>query len=177
MFAGLLRSNPTTPQQPGTPENRASSTAGHETKQRVDGDLATIIQSRSTNTRGYRVVIHKDGSATAEIGGASSIRKQEPPRSQLFPAGTIDTKKLRHLLIEIGDVSRIPAGSCPKSVSFGTRTQIAYAGRTSGDLQCIRQQLSGGDEALLRASEDLSRFVRTTLSQLKINDRLIPSNE
>jgi hypothetical protein len=82
---------------------------------------------------------------------------------------------LRRLLTGIGDVSRIPTGVCPKSVSFGTRTQIEYAGKTSGDLQCIRQQASGGDQALLQASEDLGRFVRTTLSQLKIDDRRVSS--
>ena len=38
-------------------------------KQSVEGILATITQSRSTNTRGYKVVIHDDGSATAEISG------------------------------------------------------------------------------------------------------------
>ena len=170
------QSGPPVAQQEMSPGSQASATAGQETKQRNEENLATIIQSRSTNTRGYKVVIHSDGSATAEISGASSIRKSEPARSQEFPPATIDTRTLRLLLKEIGDVSRIPTGSCPKSVSFGTRTQIAYAGKTSGDLQCIRQPASGGDEALLRASEALSKFVRTTLSQLKINARGISSN-
>jgi hypothetical protein len=94
-----------------------------------------------------------------------------------FPPGTIDTRKLRRLLTEVVDVSRIPTGGCAKSASFGTRTQIAYAGKTSGDLQCIRQQASGGDQALLQASEDLGRFVQTTLSQLKISDGRIGSTQ
>ena len=81
------------------------------------------------------------------------------------------------LLTEIGDVSKIPTGGCAKSVSFGTRTQITYAGKTSGDLQCIRQQASDGDQAPLRAYEDLGRFVQTTLGQLKINDRRIRANQ
>jgi hypothetical protein len=62
-------------------------------KQGVEGNLATIIQSRSTNTRGYKVVIRNDGSATAEISGGSSAFRIEPPRSQQFPPGTIDTKR------------------------------------------------------------------------------------
>ena len=169
-FAGLLHSSAAAAQQAITP-------AGQETKQGVEGILATIIQSRSTNTRAYKVVIHNDGSATAEISGASFGFRTEPPRSQQFPAGTIDTKTLRRLLTQIGDVSRIPTGACPKSVSFGTRTQIEYAGKTSGDLQCIRQPASGGDQALLQASEGLGRFVRTTLGELKINDRRIISTQ
>ncbi len=35
-------------------------------KQGVEGILATITQSRSTNTRRHKVVIGDDGSATAE---------------------------------------------------------------------------------------------------------------
>jgi hypothetical protein len=120
-------------------------------------------------------VIHHDGSATAEISGATSLRKSEPERSQQFHPGTINTKILRHLLAEVGDVSKIETGACPKSVSLGTRTQIMYAGKTSGDLQCIRQQKSDGDRAPLKASTELSKFVQTTLSQLKINDGCVSS--
>jgi hypothetical protein len=170
VFAGLLPSNPAAAQQAITPENhQATATAEQETG--VKGILATITQSRSTNTLAYRIVIYNDGSATAEIGGASSALRTEPSRSQQFPSGAIDTKTLRRLLIEIGDVSKIPTGGCAKSASFGTRTQITYASKTSGDLQCIRRQASDADQAPQQASEDLGRFVRTTLGRLKINDR------
>ena len=172
VVAGLLQSNFATIPQAITPEGQATAAVGPEMKQGVEGNLATITRSRSTNTRAYKVVIHDDGSATAEISGAS-----EPPRSQQFPPGTIDTKTLRRLLAEIGDVSGIPTGGCAKSISFGTRTQITHAGKTSGDLQCIRRQASSGDQAPLQASEDLSRFVQTTLSQLKINNRRTSSNQ
>jgi len=177
-FAGLLPSNPAATQQAITPENhQAAATAEQERKQGAEGILATITQSRSTNTRGYKVVIHNDGSATAEIGGADFGLRTEPSRSQQFPPGAIDTKTLRGLLTEIGDVSRIPTGNCPKSVSFGTRTQITYANKTSGDLQCIRQRPSDVDQAFLKASGALSRFVQATLGQLKINDRRIVWNQ
>ena len=176
VFAGLFSSNPVAALQAITPGNHQA-TAEQEVKQSVEGILATITQSRSTNTRGYEVVIHNDGSATAEIGGTNFGLRTEPSRSQQFPPGTIDTKTLRRLLIEIGDVSRIPTGGCAKSVSFGTRTQITYASKTSGDLQCIRRQASDVDQAPLQASEDLGRFVQTTLGQLKINDRRVGSNK
>jgi hypothetical protein len=135
--------------------------------------LAVIAQSRSTNTRGYTVTIHNDGSATAGIEGATVAGHSEPPRSQQFPAGTIDTKTLRTLLTEIGDVSKIPIGFCAKSVSFATRTEITYAGKTSGDLQCVRQEPSEGHQATLPAEEDLGRFVQIALGQLKIDIRRI----
>lgn len=176
MSAGLLSSNPVAAQQAITPGNHQA-TAEQEMKQGVEGILAIITQSRSTNTRGYNVVIHDDGSATAEIGGANFGLHTEPSRSQRFPPGTIDTKTLRRLLTEIGDVSRVPTGGCAKSVSFGTRTQITYASKTSGDLQCIRRQASDVDQAPLQAAEDLGRFVQTTLGQLKIKDRRVGSNQ
>ncbi len=176
VFAGLLRSNPAAAQQAITSENHQA-TATAEQGTGVKGILATITQSRSTNTLGYRIVIYDDGSATAEIGGASSALRTEPSRSQKFPPGAIDTKALRRLLTEIGDVSKIATGGCAKSVSFGTRTQITYASKTSGDLQCIRQQASDGDQVPQQASEDLGRFVQTTLVQLKINDRRVGSNQ
>jgi hypothetical protein len=176
-FAGLLPNNPAAARQ-GIPENpQATATTEQKTKQGVEDILATITQSRSTNTRGYAVVIHNDGSATAEIGDAGIGLRAEPSRSQQFPSGTVDTKALRRLLTDIGDVSKIPTGGCAKSASFGTRTQITYAGKTSGDLQCIRPQASDGDQALLQASEELGRFVQTTLAQLKINDRRTGPNQ
>ena len=140
-----------------------------ETQPGAVGVLATITQSGCTNTCGYNIEIHNDGSATGVTIGTinSLVTKQD------FPPGTIDTKDLQNLLTEIGDVSKIPTGACMKSASFGTRTQITYAGKTSGDLQCQGQPASGGDQAPMQASEDLRRFVRTTLSQLKINDRRV----
>ncbi len=175
--AGLLQSSCAAAPQATPPEGQSTATPGQEMKRGVEGDLATIVKSRSTNTRGYELVIHQDGSATAEISGATVAFRVDPPRSQQFPPGTIDTKTLRRLLAEIGDVSKIPSGGCAKSASFGTRTQITYAGKTSGDLQCIRRQASDGDQAPVQASEDLSRFVQTTLGQLKINDRRVSSNQ
>jgi hypothetical protein len=175
VFAGLLPS-PVAGQPAITPENRqVTATAEQETG--AKGILATITQSRSTNTLGYRILIYNDGSATAEIAGASSALRTEPSRSQEFPPGAIDTETLRRLLTEIGDVSKIPTGGCPKSASFGTRTQITYASKTSGDLQCIGPKASDGDQVPQQASEDLGKFVKTTLSQLKINDRRVGSNQ
>jgi len=170
-----LPQNP--PAAPVAPESQVPAMSGHEVKSEAKDDLATILQSGSTNTRAYKVVIHHDGSATAEISGATSLRQSEPARSQQFPPGTINTRTLRHLLKEVGDVSKIPTGACPKSVSFGTRTQITYAGKTSGDLQCVRPPESGDDRASVEASKELSKFVQTTLSQLKVNDRRVSSTQ
>jgi hypothetical protein len=174
LIALALGLSPQSPAAPPTvtPKGQAPSIAEHG----AEDELATILQSGSTNIRGYKVVIRHDGSATAEISGRGIVQKSEPMQSQQFPAGTIDTKTLRRLLQEIGDVSKIPTGNCAKSVSFGTRTQIAYEGKTSGDLQCIRQQAADVDQAALQGSKDLSKFVQTTLGQLRLNQRSVGPN-
>jgi hypothetical protein len=164
---GLLQSGLLVAQKAIQPASQATVTTGQESNSGA-GDLATIIQSGSTNTDGYSVVIHKDGSATAVMTATTSslVEKQQ------FPAGTIDTQTLQSLLTQIGDVSTIPVRKfCPKPVSFATTTAISYAGKVSGDLQCIQKIGSGGDQALLQESEELARLVLTSLIQLKIDDR------
>lgn len=59
--------------------------------------LATIDQSRSTNTRGYRVVIYRDGGATVTFDAVASLTRPEGPLSETLPAGTVDVGQLRPL--------------------------------------------------------------------------------
>jgi hypothetical protein len=171
-LATLLRASPGAARQSTAATiGQAQMPAEQQVEQRPKGVLAVITQSHSTNSLGYRLVIHHDGSALAEIGKADVEGGAGRSRSQRFPPGTVDTVALQRFLDEIGDVSKIPTGFCPKSVSFGTRTEITYARKTSGDLQCVRPQPSEVHQAPLQASEELGKFVRTTLSRLKINDR------
>jgi len=137
----------------------ATAMAGQETKAIV-ADLATI--SGCTNDCKYTLVIHDDGSAAGNAGAIFS----ESIRLLQFPPGTVDTKTLLFLLGEIGDVSRIPAKPCPETFTSGEpTTRMSYAGKTSGDLQHIEK---GGDPELLRASEELARFLQTTVNHLKL---------
>ena len=170
-LAGLLQVAPGIAHLAPAGAGRSGLPAGQQMTKNAEGVLAVITQSRSTNTLGYRLSIHNDGSAVAEIGAAGSRATAGRSRSQQFPPGTVDVATLRRLLDAIGDVGRIPTGFCPKSASFGTQTRITSGGKTSGDLQCVRAQPSEVDRAPLEASEDLAKFVRTTLGTLKINDR------
>ena len=178
-FAGLLQEGNAGGQQPVAPATPAASTGQEskpqESKQGSEGILATILQSGSTNSRAYKVAIHNDGGASVEFNDASSDSRGGP--LQQFPHGTIDVVTLRRLLTEIGDVSKIQTGGCAKSASFGTRTQIGYAGKTSGDLQCVEQTAPAGDQMLLHESEHLARLVLAILVQLKFDDRLIIPNK
>ena len=138
--------------------HEATPEAQRQTNMVGEGFLANILQSRSTNSRAYNVAIHNDGSATGQMGGERLA----------FPPGTIDTATLRRLLNTIGDVSKIPTETRMKSASFGTRTQIEYGAKTSGDLQSVPQQTCDTDSIQMRASQELSNFVQAILSQLKI---------
>jgi hypothetical protein len=157
------------------PVYQATPDAPQETADGGEALLATIIQSGSTDSLGYDVAICHDGSATAKFGGESVALHIEPPPPQVFPPGTIDATTLSRLLIAIGDVSIIPTVSRMKSSSFGTHTQIEYANKTSGDLQSVPQQTSDVDSVLIPASQELSRVVQATLSQLEIDDGFIAS--
>jgi hypothetical protein len=158
-------------EQNATPTSPATTTASQAKMENAD-ELATILQSGSTNTRGYKVTIRKDGSATAEVaasGSGGQAARSQDSRGQDFPAGTIDAGHLRQLLAEINDVSTIPIGFCAKPASFGTRTQISYAGKTSGDLQCVRSNAPGEADTRSELYQELSAFVATTLRNLKVN--------
>jgi len=177
--AGSPPQSPNAAGQPSASGSQTTSAPQHK-KQRGARCLATIIQSGSTNSRPYKVFIHSDGSATVRLEGSGSALHSQaaPPQEQHVAAGTIDTKTLRQLLEEVADVSTIPGGFCAKSVSFGTRTQVSYAGKTSGDLQCIKADTSSdADSAKLQASQALGKFVRDTLSNLKVNaSRVAPES-
>jgi len=168
-FTWLAQDTPKVTQQTPAPEGQATAPSSNK-KPKAGRILATIIQSGSTNTRPYKVTIRRDGSATVELGGSN------PPALREVPAGTVDAKTLRQLLREVRDVTTIPAGRCAKSVSLGKSTQITYAGKTSGDLQCIRADTSAeADHSKLQAGQELSKFVQTTLQELKVNASRIGS--
>lgn len=177
-WIAILTGTIVTALQTAVPPQRSGVSGGMEitqtqgTQDDVQGTVATIIQSGSTNTVGYEVAIHSDGSATVRMGGAASPAQSSGSRQ--FAPGTVDMSTLLRLLNEIGDVSSIPIGRCAKSASFGTSTHIRFAGKESGDLQCV--QTSGSDSALVQPSEELAKCVRGILMQLKIDNRRVPSN-
>jgi hypothetical protein len=178
VFAALLQWGAASAQQPvapTTPSAPAGLKTNDDASRAAEGILATILQSGSTNTRAYKVTIHNDGSAKVEFNDPRSDSQNE--LAQGFPAGTVDVATLQRLLIDIGDVSRIRTGECAKSTSFGTRTQISYAGKTSGDLQCILHESLGGDQLLLHSSEELGQLVQSVLGQLKIDSHRMNSNQ
>jgi hypothetical protein len=95
--------------------------------------VASCVQSASTNAPSVTVVIYGDASADRTVGPARNL-PVAPPMS--YPAGSPDVVKFLADVQAVGDVTRIPIGGCAKSVSFGTTTRVTAYGKTSGDLQC-----------------------------------------
>jgi hypothetical protein len=103
----------------------------------IDGPpapAAKITLSRSTNSPEVDVVVLADGSAERTLAGPSGVLNDGP---QSYPPGSPEVNAFLSDLAALGDVSAIPTGKCPKSVSFGTTTTVTVGAATSGDLQCL----------------------------------------
>jgi hypothetical protein len=106
---------------------------------------ATIDVSRSTNSPDVHVSVNCDGSGVRTIGESMTTVIDVLPRT--YEAGSPEIVKFLADLDAVGDVSAIPASpanpnialsECAKSVSFGTITTITAQGKTSGDMQCLK---------------------------------------
>jgi hypothetical protein len=95
-------------------------------------DAVLIVNSGSTNVAGYRIVVHKNGTADA-YEGPNVVRRT------LGPA--LAANLFAHVE-RAAPLDALPTAHCMKSASFGSRTIVAWNGRTSGDLTC------GGDDRL-----------------------------
>ncbi len=114
-------------------------------------DDAVISDSGSTNAAGYRLVIHRDGTADVFQNGRATRRLLAHPQ----------TAWLFAKLDEDAPLDAVETGHCMRSMSFGTVTRIAYHGQTTGDVQC----------SVSPAAAELKRTVRTIVAQLGIATR------
>jgi hypothetical protein len=89
------------------------------------GDVL-IVNSGSTNRAGYRIAVAPDGRVQVMQGTAT--------RTLTIPAQL--AAQLYADLAAAGPLDAMPAQRCMKSASFGSTTTIAYAAKTSPDLQC-----------------------------------------
>jgi len=91
-------------------------------------DAATIVNSGSTNTRGYTIEVSRSGTATVDArdGHAARQASVEPElANRLF--GALDAAK---------PLDTLASRHCMKSVSFGYSIRISYGGVSSPDLTC-----------------------------------------
>jgi hypothetical protein len=93
----------------------------------VPSDAAIIVNSGSTNTQGFRIVVRPDRSAIVTIGTAQVVKKE-------LTAAT--TQAFFKDLGAAGSLDKLEHEPCMKSASFGTTTRVTYKGNTTPDLSC-----------------------------------------
>jgi hypothetical protein len=124
---------------------------------------AVITNSGSTNLAGYRIEVAPDGHAQVTQGTAT--------REVTIPAQL--ATRLYTDLAAAGPLDALPTQPCMKSVSFGSRTTLAYKTKTSADLQC--GQLSPAGRALAADAAAIAAVTvyhvrRTTLPVMRRTD-------
>ncbi|MDQ2817710.1 MAG: hypothetical protein M3T49_05790 [Candidatus Eremiobacteraeota bacterium] len=104
----------------------------------VSPGAAVLLNTGSTNSRGYRIVVAPNGDARYASGVTSGFGRLSPRlRSKLFA----DLRAAVPLSAAAGQ-------RCIKSASFGTSLFAWWKGRRSGDLSC-----GGGPAALVNDAE------------------------
>ncbi len=118
-------------------------------------DSATIVDSGSTNTSGYRIVVRSDGSAAASL-------LQTPPQSSTSKPVTIPKTIVARFFADLaaarkGNATTVP---CMKSASFGTTLRVTWQGWVSPDLSCPPKDALGtaliGDVQAIREASGIS---------------------
>ena len=104
----------------------------------ADQGSAVIVNSGSTNTPGYKIVVERDGTAvytpTPRGSSQSGSQQQVELMKRKLPPAVV-----QHLYSDL-DAARpfsdLPRPRCVKSVSFGTRLTIEFKGDETPDLNC-----------------------------------------
>jgi hypothetical protein len=118
---------------------------------------ATIVDSGSTNTTGFRIVVQRSGKAACVITPAKFARRADEKSST-------KQQQLSHALVNrlfsdleaVRPLSSIPEPRCMKSASFGTTRTIEFGGEKTPDLGCG----SGGNAKLQVLIEDGNEIVK-----------------
>ena len=117
--------------------------------------VATIVNSGSTNRSGFRIVLRRSGAAEYSTipRGAQSQRAQPEHAAKRILEDL--SRRLFADLEAARPLASLPAPHCAKSVSFGSRLTVEFAGETTPDLSCG----DGGDERLRALIRDVNEAV------------------
>jgi hypothetical protein len=102
-------------------------------------DSAVIVNSGSTNTAGFRIVVERSGNAeyTAMPRGINPQPAQpESTKAARRPVADALVQRLYTDLEAAKPLASLPQPRCMKSASFGTRLTIELGGLATPDLSC-----------------------------------------
>jgi hypothetical protein len=104
----------------------------------ADAGSAVLVNSGSTNTPGFKIVVPRDGAA--EYTAMPRAHSQSEGQHVLAPMKRKLPPALVHRLFSDLEAARpfsdLPRPTCMKSVSFGTRLTIQFNGDETPDLNC-----------------------------------------
>jgi len=121
----------------------------------VQYNQATIVNSGSTNTAGFRIAVRRSGAAEyITVPRGANARNEEPQKT-----GREIPKDLASRLFADLEAARplpgLPAPHCMKSKSFSSRLTIEFGGESTPDLSCG----DGGNEHLRAIIQDVNEMV------------------
>jgi hypothetical protein len=119
------------------------------------GDSAVIVQSGSTNSGGFRIVVEKSGKAAYTPLAAKSGRQTEQVKPQSKQIANDLAGRFYSDLGSAGPLAGLPKPRCMKSASFGTTLTVEMAGQKSPDLSCG----DGGNAKLKALIQDTNEIV------------------
>jgi hypothetical protein len=126
-----------------------------QTKPPAQNAAATIVNTGSTNTAGFRIAVHPSGAAEyvsiPRGAGAQSAVPEKAARD--IPADL--AARLFTDLAAARPLSSLPAPHCFKSASFRYRLTIEFDGETTPDLSCG----DGGNDHLRALISDVKQTV------------------
>ncbi len=109
-------------------------------------DVAVIVNSGSTNSAGFRIVVERSGKAEfTAVPRKSGRSPDETPKQMERTLPDAMVKRFYADLDAAKPLSSLPNRRCMKSASFGTKLTIEFAGEETPDLSC-----GSGDDAKLQ---------------------------
>ena len=158
MLAGLAVGCSDSALQPGGQAGAGGQAGSCTTTVRGRYLAASIRVSQSTNSSEVDVVVYSDGSAERTLGASNpNGTTSGDPTPKSYPANSTEVDAFLCDLAAAGVVSQIATvDTCPKSVSFGTKTTITVDGAMSGDMQCLADTAPAAAMALARDCDVLT---------------------
>lgn len=126
----------------------------------VPHDAAVIMNTGSTNTPGYRIVVQRDGAVEFVQGNNRATARLKDAT----------VKKVFDDLEAAMPLSKLRAGTCMKSASFGSSTFVYWRHQRSPDVSCPLDPQS----AALASSTTAAAFELGLIHAVKVP---LPTNE
>jgi hypothetical protein len=121
----------------------------------IQYNQATIVNSGSTNTSGFRIAVKRSGAAEyASIPRGAGAHEKEPETAGREIPNDLASRLFADLEAA-KPLANLPAPHCMKSRSFGTRLTVEFGGETTPDLSCG----DGGNEHLRALIKDVNEAV------------------